>query len=182
MWDVISPMLDHSKITKIPLNDPNSQKWEDFGHFLELVHRIDSILHILIELNDLNDLAIVLSHNESFECHKKCLFEWSPQPKTRILTIFLTLVHRIDLILCILIQLNGVHDMTILSLMLDHSGWLDILKYSYYRVAQGERFWKYEKLPCEVSYLVSVILDHSEKHVCYDSDRLGICAFGSFKK
>ena len=41
--------------------------------------------------------------------------------KWGILTIFLTWVHRIDLILLILIQLNGVHDLTIISLMLDQS-------------------------------------------------------------
>ena len=39
----------------------------------------------------------------------------------RILTIFLTLVHRINLILRILIQLNGEQDLTMVSLMLNHS-------------------------------------------------------------
>ena len=35
-WAVISPMLDHSKITKMPNSMIQTAKNEVFGHFLEL--------------------------------------------------------------------------------------------------------------------------------------------------
>ncbi len=41
--------------------------------------------------------------------------------KMRFLAIFLSLVYWIDLILHILIELNGVHELDIISPMLDHS-------------------------------------------------------------
>ena len=41
--------------------------------------------------------------------------------KNEVLAIFFSLVHRIDLILHILIELNGVHNLAIISAMLDHS-------------------------------------------------------------
>ena len=34
-WAVISPMLDHSKITKMPFSMIQTAKNEAFGHFLE---------------------------------------------------------------------------------------------------------------------------------------------------
>ena len=37
------------------------------------------------------------------------------------LAIFMSFVHRIDLILHILIELNGAHDLAMVSPMLDHS-------------------------------------------------------------
>ena len=52
---------------------------------------------------------------------QKCLFEWSKEPKMRFLVIFLSSVHRIDLILHILIELNDMHNSAIISAMLDHS-------------------------------------------------------------
>ena len=52
---------------------------------------------------------------------KKCLFEWSKQPKMRFLAIFLSFVHRIDLKLHIFILLNDVDSWAVISLVLDHS-------------------------------------------------------------
>ena len=39
----------------------------------------------------------------------------------RFLAIFLSLVHQIDFVLHIMIEINGVHELAIVSLMLDHS-------------------------------------------------------------
>ena len=52
---------------------------------------------------------------------QKCLFQWSKQPKMRFLVIFLSLVHWIYLILHILIELNGLHALASVSVMLGHS-------------------------------------------------------------
>ena len=52
---------------------------------------------------------------------EKCLFEWSKYPKTMFLAIFLTSVHRIDLILHIMIELNGQYHLAIVSVIMEHS-------------------------------------------------------------
>ena len=52
---------------------------------------------------------------------KKCLFEWSKQPKMRFLAIFLSFVHLIDLKWHIFILLNDVDSWDVISLVLDHS-------------------------------------------------------------
>ena len=57
----------------------------------------------------------IIQRSENFK------FEWSKEPKMSFLAIFLSLVHRIDLILHILMELFGVHHLGIISAMLDHS-------------------------------------------------------------
>ena len=52
---------------------------------------------------------------------KKCIFEWSKVPKMRFLVIFLSLVCWFDLILHILTILNGLNNLAMIWLMLDHS-------------------------------------------------------------
>ena len=47
-----------------------------------------------------------IAHAGSFKNLKKCIFEWSEEPKRRFLAIFSSLVCRIDLILHIVVVLN----------------------------------------------------------------------------
>ena len=62
-----------------------------------------------------------MAHAGSFKNQKKCIFEWSKEPKKRFLAIFLSLVHRITLILHILTILNDVNNLGMIWLMMDHS-------------------------------------------------------------
>ena len=52
---------------------------------------------------------------------QKCIFEWSKEPKKRVLAIFWSLVCWIDLILHIVIVLNVPNNLAMISAMLDHS-------------------------------------------------------------
>ena len=67
-WAVMSLMLDHSEITKMPFwDDPKSQKCFIFTIFWSLLCWIDLILHILILLNELDTLAVkspLLDHSK----------------------------------------------------------------------------------------------------------------------
>ena len=80
-WAVMSLMLDHSEITKMPFwDDPKSQKCFIFTIFWSWLCWIDLILHILILLNELDTLAVkspLLDHSKI----KKCLLGWSKELK-----------------------------------------------------------------------------------------------------
>ena len=59
-WAVISPMLDHSKITKMPFWMIQNAKNVFLTIFRNLVCWIDFELHILIVLYDLDKRAVIL--------------------------------------------------------------------------------------------------------------------------
>ena len=90
------------------------------ANFSRFGHRIDSILHILIELNGAHELAMISLMLDHSKIRKNAFLNDPNKPKTRFSAIFLSLVPRIDLILHILIELNGVHELAIVSPMLDH--------------------------------------------------------------
>ena len=98
-------MKDHSNLTKMHFWMIQRAKKEVLAIFGILVCWINFILHILILLNGLNNLAMILlmlDHSKITKMH----FEWSKEPKMRFLAIFWSLVCWIDLILHIVIVLN----------------------------------------------------------------------------
>ena len=72
--------------------------------------------------------------------HKLC----KKEPKMRFLATFLSLVHWFDSILYIMIKLNGLHDLAILSIVLDHS---KIGKMSFWtiKIAKNEIFSQFRQ-------------------------------------
>ena len=89
------------------LNDPNSQK-QDFWSF-SWVGCI-TFTSYCIFWQKLMVCMICPSNDRCWiiQNSKNCLFEWSKQPKTWFLAIFMSLVQRINLILHILIELSCV--------------------------------------------------------------------------
>ena len=77
-------------------------------------------MHILIELNGAHELAMISLMLDPSKI-RKMAFRMIQIAKMRFLAIYLSLVHRIDLILHILIKLNGAHELAIVLPMLDHS-------------------------------------------------------------
>ena len=105
-WAIISLMQDHSKLAKMYFWMIQKAKIEVFGPFLEfgLLYRLDIAYcddtKCFLTFGNVSRLWKITQKS------KKCIFEWSKEPKQRFLAIFLSLVSWIDLILHIWIVLN----------------------------------------------------------------------------
>ena len=115
---ILSIVLDHSKIGKMSFWTIKIAKNEIFSQFRQFGSSDWLDIAYFDRTKWYARFGFRISHAESFKNQKTFLFEWSKWPKTRVLVIFLSLVHRIDSILHILIELI---DSAIVLLMLNFS-------------------------------------------------------------
>ena len=105
-WAIISLMQDHSKLAKMYFWMIQRAKIEVLGHFLEcgLFYRLDIAYCDCTQC--FTTFGKVTRSWEIIQKSRKCIFEWSKEPKKSVLVIFWSLVFWIDLILHIAIVLN----------------------------------------------------------------------------
>ena len=118
---MVSPMLDHSKIRKTPFWMIQIAKNQVFGHFLEFGALDWLDIAYFDRTNWCAWASHGIAHAGSFKNQKNAFLNDTNSQKMRFLANFLSLMAWIDMMLYILIDLNDLNDMTIVSLILDHS-------------------------------------------------------------
>ena len=110
-------------------------------NFSSLVGRMDFILHIMIVLNGVNNFWSCWIIQKS----KKCIFEWSKEPKKRFLVIFCSLICWMDLTLHNVIVLNVFQHSTTLP---DHEGSFKCHKNAFLNDPKSQKrgFWPFSGL------------------------------------
>ena len=118
---IVSPMLDHSNITKMPFWMIQIAKNEVFGHFLEFGASDWLDIAYYDRLNWCAWFGHHITLAGSFKNHKNAILN-DPNSQKRGFRSF-SWVWSIELTwYCINeIELNGVHELAIISAMLDHS-------------------------------------------------------------
>ena len=134
--------LDHSKIRKMHFWMIQRAKKEVFGHFLEfgLLDRLD--IAYCDSTKCFPTFCNIVSSWGIIQRSQKCIFEWSKEPKRRVLAIFWSLDCWIDLILHIVLVLNVYQRSAMLP---GHEGSFKDHKNAFLNDPKGQKrgFWPF---------------------------------------